>query len=982
MAVAREARETTLATAFDECVRAWPERVALFDRDRKLTYAALDARSREIARGLLRRGVVAGTRVGLAIPRSFDVVAAMLAIFRIGAVVVPVDPAWPAARRAMIERDAELALTIDAQMLATLGIAGEELAPVAAEIALDIYTSGSTGEPKAVVLTHGALLWRCGALARAMPFDANEVACHRTSPTFIDAYSEIFGPLLHGVPAFVVPHPLSVVELAAAIESAKITRILLVPSVLALLLDARPNLATLRTIATSGEPLSDALAARCLAAAPAARLVNIYGSTEVAGDATYAAITRDVTIGAPLAGVTTAILDDNGHAVARGEVGELVIGGPLLAVGYLNRPELTAARFIQHAGERMFRTGDRARELLDGRLLLVGRIDDQVKIGGVRVELGEVERALSLYGPSLTTCETVGERTRLVAGVVTTASPEAMRAELERVLPAAAVPSLILRIAAIPMTDHGKADRRALLALVPVVDESSDQIVQWFRELTGQPATADSVFETIGGDSLARLSLSVRLEQAGYHLAHLPSPLTPRTLAQCLATEARRGVALAADEVTDFQRVMVLESLANRGTAMWTDQLAYTLDGPIDRERFAAAWCDVIAAEPALRTGFVCGETIRKVIRDRVEITIDHVDKADRVRVLAEEWTRISLSFDLTTPPLFAVALLHGEERCDLVFTYHHAILDGESARQVLRMVLARYAGDEIVTTASAPRRIEIDPRWRAMFAGFQPTDDPPAPPATGLGDRVWRLFHRVIAIRARLAAARVRRRSKALPLDFTPAVYAGGDITKQPLASPHAAALRTWAAARGVTPNAIWITALALHLARERSTRDVAFGVLVSGRDGRSANAIGMFANCLPLRVQIDEARSIAELVRDVATGLDMLVELAATPLLELAAALRIDPRHFLDTQFISWSYPSKTGIRGGRGITMTAPRTALMVSSNELAVGARELHRTDRVRRSVLAFADAILDDTPIATMLEQPLYERGFSVAMPDL
>ncbi|MEO8844844.1 MAG: AMP-binding protein [Kofleriaceae bacterium] len=1017
-----------LGRAFSERVRVDPTALALFDRERSVTYAALEARSLELAGGLARRGVVAGDRIGLAVPRSIDLVATMLAAFRLGAVVVPIDPAWPAARRAMVERDAELACTVNA--IADLDTSGERTAPATHPIALALYTSGSTGDPKAVLLGHAALSWRCHALAAAMPFEPGDIACHRTPPTFVDAYAELFAPLLHGIPTFVMPHPFAISDLVAAIASARITRLLVVPSVLALVLDACPELGAhapaLRLLATSGEPLPEALARRCRAAAPHTRLVNIYGSTEVAGDATYADVIDDVTIGRPLDGVTVRIVDERGAAVAPGAIGELVVSGPVLADGYWNRPELTAARFVRDAATRAlsFRTGDLARALPDGRLVLAGRLDDQIKIGGVRVELGEIERAL-LAHPSVraaaAACDNSSGRPRLVAAVVGDGELDVLREHLASALPEMARPARLVHVPAIPMTSHGKIDRRAVIAtasvdaVVATGDDLVSRIARWFTEMTGQPAAAGDVFEAIGGDSLARLGLLVRLEQAGFHVerADLPVPLTPVSLAQQLATlERGPDPDLGADDgsVSDFQRVMVLESLANLGTAMWSDQLAYAIYGQLDRDRFASAWHEVVAAEPALRTAFAWRDgDVRRVVRDEVVVLVDHVDlhgldgEAYRLRVLAEEWTRMSLTFALGAPPLFTLALLQGpESRSDLIFTYHHAILDGESARRVLRSVLARYAG----TSRPSPRgqhrrrRRPIDARWRAMFAGHVPAADPVPPKATRMGDAVWRLFHRVIALRAWFAARRVRRRSTPIrglltAARLVPATYVGGDTTSQPLASSLTAAIRGWAAAHRTTPMAVWVTAFALHLARERRTRDVAFGIVASGRDARTADAIGMLANCLPLRVQLDGSATIAAAVAEVGRRLDLVEQLADTPLLELAAELDLDPRSFLDTQFISWGFPidptwtppDDLQIRGGRGITLTAPTTALIVSgagAGELAVGARAFHRTDRIRREVLTLVDAILDtpDAPVEHVLASPAHEGGLSIALPEL
>lgn len=983
LAVQRAEAPASLVAAFAEVVRARPEATALIANGRRATYAELDALASRIACGLATR-VRAGDRVGIALDRSIELVATMLAVLRLGAVIVPVAAAW---REKLAP---SLACIVDT----VVEREGPAPAPVVTgdSLALALYTSGSTGVPKAVLLDHGALMARLHALALALPYQPGDLACHRTPATFVDAYAEIFGPLLAGVPAVVLPHPLSIADLAGAIETAGVTRLLLVPSLLALLLDARPTLPpALRLVATSGEPLSDALAERFFAAS-SARLANIYGSTEVAGDATIAIVApgEGVTIGRPLSGIALRLADD----------GELQISGAMLARGY-DCAELTAARFVRDGNTTWFRSGDRARRLADGRYVLVGRVDDQVKIHGVRVELGEVEAALLAQPGVRAACAAVCEG-RLVAGVVGAAVDRTLLH-----LPVA--PAAIAVLSAIPMTAHGKRDRAAVAAQVTAIaarapvaaDPMVAQIATWFTQLAGSPAGPDDELAAIGGDSLARLGLLVELERVGWHLEHaeLPVPLTPARLAAVL--ERRPVVDAQIDPatpfaVTDFQRVIVLEALANRGTPMWLDQLAYTIHAPVDPARFAAAWRAEIAAQPALRTRFIVDRDVRQVVVPAVPFELAHVDltalplAAYRQRVKAEEWTRISRAFALDAAPLFEVCLLEGRDRCDLVFTYHHAILDGESARRVLRNVLARHAGRDVAPARESFRAFCERPRasataLRTRLAGHVVVVPAPAPRATGMGDLAWRLFHRLLAIRAWLAAWRVRRRQKRLPLSHAPAVYAGGDIASQPLPRVLDAAIATWSRGQRTTPIAAWATAFALHLARERATHDVLFGVVVSGRDGRSAETVGMLANCLPLRVQLDPAASIARTVQLVTSGLAELDAAGRAPLLELG----VDPRAVLDTMLTAWRFPAAEPpalpIDSGRGLTMTAPHTAMIVTASELAIGANAFHRTDRIRRDVLALVDALLasaPDAPLADLLALATDEGGLSVAQPAL
>ncbi len=981
----------TIDDAFAARVRRHPESVALISEAGGVTYAELDARVHTFARALVARGVRAGARVGLVMPRSVDQIASMLAVFRIGAVVVPGST--------------------------------EIIADEPSGLALVLQTSGSTGRPNGVLIEHRALLARLAALAEVMPYEPDELACLRTPATFVDAYAEIFGPLLAGVPSCVLPHPFAIADLVAALDRG-VTRLLLVPSLLALLLDARPRLpATLRSIATSGEALPEALAQRVFAATRA-RLFNIYGSTEVSGDATIGEILpgRAITIGRALPGVALRIVDD-----------ELQVSGPVLARGYDDRAGLTAERFVREGGTTWFRTRDRARRLVDGSYVIDGRLDDQVKIHGVRVELGEVEAALRAL-PGVCDAGAALHEGRIVAVVVPADPTRPIDLSAIR---GPARPSKLAVVAAIPLNAHGKCDRAAITALVLATAPRTAFVehvehaehaelaraVAWFSQVAGTPAGPDDELAALGGDSLARVALLVEIERAGWHLEHaeLPVPLTAARLAALLRTRVPNAAPAAptaptdptepgdptdltvltelrdpavlpsCGAVTDFQRVMVIDSLANPNTPMWVEQLSFTLLEPIDPVRFAAAWRAEVAAQPALRTCFVTRPEVQPRIEPTLALASTHLAletldlAAYRVRVRAEEWTRISRVFALDRAPLFEVCLLTGAQRSDLVFTYHHAILDGESARRVVRDVLVRYAGQHVIGgggPAAACTQVRSEALVRRL-AGHVPTVPAPAPRTAGMGDLGWRMFHRLLALRTWLAHRRVRRQRRRLPAGYEPAVFVGGDLTSQPLPGVLDTAIAAWSRDRGVTPIAVWATAFALHLARERHTHDVVFGVVVSGRDGRTATTIGMLANCLPLRTVLAPSASLEATVREVNAALGELDAAARTPLLGLGIA----PSMFLGTLFTALRFAPATAalaVESGRGMTMASPHTALVISRSELAIGANQFHRTDRIRRDVLALVDRLLADPAdsIASVLDRPVHEGGIGIAQPAL
>src|SRR5581483_2881165 len=362
---------------------------------------------------------------------------AILAVLKAGGAYLPLDPAYPQERLHWLLQDAGLKLVLvqqsmqhrfqhdqlTARLLCWEEFAREEVPPTARDgcytgnmtphpqsLAYVIYTSGSTGRPKGVLATQQATINRLTWMWNTLPFEQGEVCCQKTSMSFVDAVWEIFGPLLQGIRSVliadeIVKDPASLLPLLAR---EGVSRIVLVPSLLAVLLTneaARAtHLAGIKYWVSSGEALSAELARGFLTYLPASRLINLYGSSEVAADATYYLVqgderSKEIPLGRPITGMQAYVLDRWGDLLPVGIAGDLYLGGVGVARGYLSRPDLTAERFVPHrwsrrAGQRLYRTGDRARYRADGQLEFLGRQDYQVKLRGLRIELGEIEAVL------------------------------------------------------------------------------------------------------------------------------------------------------------------------------------------------------------------------------------------------------------------------------------------------------------------------------------------------------------------------------------------------------------------------------------------------------------------------------------------------------------------------------------------------------------------------------------------------------------
>ncbi|MEE1824228.1 non-ribosomal peptide synthetase [Streptomyces sp. BE20] len=532
-----------------------PRALAVTDGSTALTYRELVTTAGRLAADLTARGVGPGTAVGLLCARATRQAVAQLAVWWAGGHVVPLDPAYPRPRLTGMLDDAGVRLTLgDKALLADAGLpADRSLAltesgraaagtvetaegadpvhPDPAGVALVYYTSGSTGQPKGVQVPHSAVTDLVTAPDGIALGPGDRVLLH--SPAAFDAATfELWAPLVRGAAVAVSPAERPTPEeLARDIERFGVTTAFLTTALFHQLAARRSRIfGVLRTLIVGGEALSVEHADAVLRAFPWLDLVNAYGPTEATTFTTLHRIrpadcTGPIPIGRPFGGARTFVLDEERRPVADGTRGELWIGGARLALGYLGRPELTAERFADLPGlGRVYRTGDRAARRPDGTLEFHGRLDDQVKVRGFRIEPGEVEhalRSLPEVAETAVVVRRVGHEDAALAAYVVPAEgtrpvPEALRRQLAERLPAHLVPTAWTVLDALPLTGSGKVDRRALASddrpapgaaagpgagavLTPI-----QQVVAaaWSRALEHEVTAPEADFFAEGGHSL------------------------------------------------------------------------------------------------------------------------------------------------------------------------------------------------------------------------------------------------------------------------------------------------------------------------------------------------------------------------------------------------------------------------------------------------------------------------------------------------
>ncbi len=700
----------------------------------ELTYRELDEQAGSLAAWLRARGVGPDALVAVEIERSPEMIVALLGVLKAGGAYVPVDPNYPEERRRFILEDAGIKLVVTRETV--LEAISAALAPAPRPVqspdslAYVIYTSGSTGRPKGVMLSHRGLLNLVHEQTRGFGVTPESRVLQFASFSFDASVSEIFMALTTGARLYLASQDtlMSPPELERLMRREAITTITLPPSLLSVLDPGR--VPELKSLISAGEACSWEIVSRW---APGRRFLNAYGPTECTIGPTFyvadAAVrpSRNVPIGRPIGNTRVYILDGNLEPVPVGIPGELYVAGVGLARGYVNRPDLTAERFLPdpfsaQGGGRMYRTGDLARYLADGNIEYLGRADDQVKVRGFRVELGEVASALREH-PGVEDAVVVVRENRLVA-YVTAGSAEGLREFVRQRLPEYMVPAAVVALTAFPLTPNGKVDRKALPA--PEFTErqveyaaprgAEEEILAgiWSELLKLERVGRHDDFFDLGGHSLLATQAMSRVRS----VFEVDLPLralfeAPTVAGLAVAVGAARHAAVGPMEPAvrggelplSFaqQRLWFLEQL-EPGTPLYNLPIAVKLVGQLDVEALEWALNQVIRRHEILRTSFISVEgRAAQVVAPEMTIrfTVVEAAEADVPELASEEAQR---PFDITTAPLLRARLLRlGPEHHVALLTMHHIVSDGWSMSVLVGEIAALYEARVTGGTAALP---------------------------------------------------------------------------------------------------------------------------------------------------------------------------------------------------------------------------------------------------------------------------------------
>lgn len=921
----------TFQVLFEAQVTRSPNRTAMLFRERSLSYSELNRNANQKSHALVRRNVGPDTVVALLCQRSHHLLEAIIGVFKAGGAYLPLDPRHPPQRLAQVlDQVGTPLLLVDEAMANAAQLAVEQLPehrrptvliletlgagelddnpPARAcprNLAYVISTSGSTGAPKNVMVDHHNMMNHFMGEARALDLGADDVMGQNLSHCFDASVWQFLGVLWLGGRVLILPDEVAHLpnHLLDAVDGNGVTVLEVVPPLLNLMLDdlaARPRqLEQLRWMRAGGEVLPSELCHRWRALVPGVPMVNSYGPSECTDSMTLHIIRTppsrpSAPIGFPIDNVQAYVLDRALQLVPIGVPGELYAGGDGVARGYLGRPDLTADRFVPNPfgiqpGERLYRTGDLARWQVDGTLEFLGRADQQVKVRGFRVELGEIEAVLGQHtaiGHALVIEREVrpGETWLVAYFVLRTAAPtpsaEELRSYTAQRLPSYMIPSAFVMLAAFPLNSNSKIDRRALplpsretqgLSLFEFPQGPLEEAIAaaWNNVLAVKIGRNDNFFE-LGGHSLAMVRVQAWLSESlsrQLPLLTLFQHPTVYGLAKHLEQEVIPAAELSwptrdadpAPAALSFaqERLWFLDQLQPE-SPIYNLYTALRLTGPLNPDILRRCLAALVERHEALRTRFeLLDERPVQLVSNDAEVdlpledlTAQTLDEAriQAVRRCTEEALR---PFDLTCRSLlrarlFRIGVEEAEEHV-LFLNVHHAVSDGWSEGILIRELFTLYGAAEDDQPASLPElpiRYSDYARWQRRTLLSKALDQ------------------KLLWWKQKLAGAPVL----SLPTDRPrpPVQTFPGDFHRFLIRRTLYDALCNLGREEGATPFMVLTAAFAALLGRRAGQQDILLGTPVANRGhSKLEGVVGLFVNTLVLRIDLSLSPSTRELLR-----------------------------------------------------------------------------------------------------------------------
>ncbi|KPV60901.1 tyrocidine synthase, partial [Paenibacillus sp. A3] len=952
----------TLPELFEAQAEQTPDRIALRFGDRQLTYRELNEKSNAVARVLRANGVKPEAIVGVLLERSPEMAAGLLGILKAGGAYVPIDPKHPKERIEFILRETGAQQLLSTRSL-TDGISfggtlldaadsslfmgdGGKLDYVAKphHLAYVVYTSGTTGNPKGVMVEHGTLsltmLWE----RQEYGFTADDVSLVTTNYAFDGFITACFTPLISGSRVILTSDEESAnpYRIAEYLKHGAVTYYTSVPAIYLTVLEYldAENTKRLKAVTLVGEELPVKAVEHTRRLNPDIEIINRYGPSENTVDTTILRQVQSggsgsgsIPIGKPVPNTKVFIVDKHHDLVPIGVPGELCIGGDRLARGYWKQPELTREKFIEspfEPGKKMYKTGDRAKWLPDGNIQFLGRIDNQVKVRGIRIELREIENRLLAHPDVREAVVRVRENERQENDLIVyfTGNPgmsaSAVKAWLKKSLPDSMVPAHAIRLDRMPLTHNGKVNRRALPEpdlrgareeeyAAPRNEIEALLAGVWSDVLGVERIGIDEDFFDLGGHSLKGTILIGKLhKQMNVKLALKDLFLHPtiRELGGYIEAGRDFGRDIAYEmiepceaqewyETSSAQKRMFMVQQIEKGAAYNMPAIC-EVEGDFDAERIEAAFRALISRHESLRTSFDSRNgVIMQTIHDGLEFLMAIREENDRdIDTLIRDFVR---PFELRRAPLFRAELVHSRSRTYLMVDMHHIVSDGVSVRLLMREFVKLYNGGQL-----EPLRIQYKDfaAWQNKLLQSE---------SMGRQEAYW--------------LERFKDELPALELPYDearPAMQSfEGSRVSFTLHEAEAEQVRSIARETGSTTQMVLLSAIYILLAKYSGQEDIVIGSPIAGRSHPDLQGImGMFVNTLALRNQVAGEKRYLSFLEEVKRNALEAYENESYPfevLLDKVQVMRDTSRNPLFDVVFNMSHADDDGEAAIRGLRLT---------------------------------------------------------------
>lgn len=912
--------DKTIVQLFEEQVKKTAENLAIVFEGTELTYWELNEYANQLG-AYLRQNyhIQSDDLVAIKLERSEKMIIAILGILKSGAAYVPIDPEYPQDRIEYIEQDANAKVTINEAFLESFQKAihetqrySKENLPIISKpesLIYVIYTSGTTGQPKGVMIENHSLINRLVWMQKAYSLSTEDTILQKTTYSFDVSVWELLWWSMYGAKLSILApkqekNPLDIIE---NINKNEVTVIHFVPSMLMVFLnylnsnkELIKKIKSLRQVFVSGEALTIPQRDLFYKLLPEISLMNLYGPTEASIDVTYfdcsdECFVQSVPIGKPIDNTRMYILDESMKINPVGVAGKLYIAGVGLSRGYLNKPGLTAEKFIEnplHPGTRMYDTGDLARWLPDGNIEFLGRKDFQVKIRGYRIELGEIDNNISRFSEAINQVVTDargvnGEKVLVSYYIQNSSTPidkTALREYLQSKLPEYMVPGFFVELDVIPLTPNGKADRSALPDVTggdlirheytAPRNDTEEKLAEIWQEVLGidKVGITDSFFE-LGGHSLMAAQVLNRIHQSlsmQLNFRDFFASPTIEGITKSLKGKEFSSIPKAPEQdsypLTPSQKRLWVLSQLEGGSQAYNMPAAVTLRGKLNTAYFEKAFRHLIERHEIFRTSFkpdkATGE-IRQYItpKEEVSFTVKTLDFTDKNESETQDYLHSANSeaFNLEESPVMRATLLKRGHEDNLFFlSMHHIIGDGWSTEVLVSEIVETY------------NRLLKDAGKEAIGADHSNIDDSKAEPlAIQYKDYAVWLEQEIKGEKYRKAEAYwLEQFEGEIPVMELPnyslrpliRTYNGDSISRL-FSKEFTQKLKTYSAQQEATLFMTLMAGVKALLYRYTGQKDIIVGTPIAGRDHPDLeNQIGLYLNTLAIRTRLEEEHNTFE--------------------------------------------------------------------------------------------------------------------------